>query len=229
MTAPAVEMAAWERAERDRLDAARCRDPKCEALPPNHVVGCPAVKVPDLTLPRHGCGFPSGSLGCQLAHGTARRVVTYGYGEGRRDLRPNVPEWVDVEIGTVPDAPEPRREVCGKPMRRDAQGEPRSCGRRPHEIGECRSAESLARKRSPVRPSPLGALVLEALASLGGAASAGQVRQAVARGGRVTGQRSITRTLRDLAAADPPRVDRLEGRRSPDGSARWRLLRTEER
>jgi hypothetical protein len=63
-------MPEWEAAERDRLDASRCPDPACRALPPNHLHGCALVPVPDPDAPRcpDGCGFPAGTLGARMAH-----------------------------------------------------------------------------------------------------------------------------------------------------------------
>ncbi|HXJ28559.1 MAG TPA: hypothetical protein VNH17_22795 [Streptosporangiaceae bacterium] len=59
----------WESAERARLDAARC--PECQALPPNHLVACGLIPMPDLTAERCGCEYVKGSLGCRLTHGGA--------------------------------------------------------------------------------------------------------------------------------------------------------------
>lgn len=38
--------------------------PECEALAPNHLVGCGRVRVPDPGRPACSCGYPVGSLGC---------------------------------------------------------------------------------------------------------------------------------------------------------------------
>ena len=61
----------WEKRERARLDAARCPDPKCGALPPNHLTGCGRQKLPDPAATRCRCGYVTGTLGCQMTHGGA--------------------------------------------------------------------------------------------------------------------------------------------------------------
>jgi hypothetical protein len=67
MTAPMPE---WERTQRARLDAKRCPDPSCRALPPNHTVLCSLAPVPDpgAQLCPDGCGYPEGTLGARMAH-----------------------------------------------------------------------------------------------------------------------------------------------------------------
>jgi hypothetical protein len=70
MTAPAV-VPDWEQAERARLDAARCPDPECRALPPNHLVRCGRIRVPDPDAKLcRTCEYPAGSLGCRFEHGS---------------------------------------------------------------------------------------------------------------------------------------------------------------
>lgn len=67
-----VVMADWERRERERLDAARCPDEECGALPPNHTVRCGKAKVPDPDATMCGnCEFITGSLGCRQVCGGA--------------------------------------------------------------------------------------------------------------------------------------------------------------
>jgi hypothetical protein len=56
----------WESDERARLDAARCTE--CHALPPNHLVDCGLIPMPDPDAERCGCTYPKGSLGCQMTH-----------------------------------------------------------------------------------------------------------------------------------------------------------------
>lgn len=72
MTAEALPLAdvpEWELRERARLEASRCPDPECAALPPNHVPGCSLQKLPDPSAePCPRCEFPAGSLGCRLGH-----------------------------------------------------------------------------------------------------------------------------------------------------------------
>lgn len=60
----------WERTELARLNALRCKDPGCGALPPNHTVLCRLAPVPDpgaRPCP-DGCGYPAGTLGARMAH-----------------------------------------------------------------------------------------------------------------------------------------------------------------
>jgi hypothetical protein len=67
----AVEPQDWETRERARLDANRCRNPECRALPPNHLVDCELAPMPDPDAERCECTYPKGSLGCRLTHGGA--------------------------------------------------------------------------------------------------------------------------------------------------------------
>lgn len=73
-----VHMDAWERRAREDLDARRCDDPKCKALPPNHTTECGKAKVPDLKAARHECGYALGSLGCRLEHGRRQSATPDG-------------------------------------------------------------------------------------------------------------------------------------------------------
>lgn len=70
MTALAIgEPQDWETRERARLNAKRCRNPKCRALPPNHLTDCELAPLPDPDAERcEGCEYPAGSLGCRMAH-----------------------------------------------------------------------------------------------------------------------------------------------------------------
>lgn len=40
----------------------------CDAPVPNHYLTCEDIPVPDLSRPGCPCGYPAGSLGCQLGH-----------------------------------------------------------------------------------------------------------------------------------------------------------------
>ena len=66
---PRPERERREAAERARLEAARCPNPACRALPPNHLDGCYLAPMPDPSRPRcPGCEYPAGSLGCRMTH-----------------------------------------------------------------------------------------------------------------------------------------------------------------
>jgi hypothetical protein len=58
----------WEVRELARLEANRCPDPECRALPPNHLTGCTRQRLPDPDAERHDCGFVLGTYGCRREH-----------------------------------------------------------------------------------------------------------------------------------------------------------------
>lgn len=76
-----IDMAAWERRERDLLDARRCDDPECRALPPNHTTECGKRPMPDPDAEKcPACEYPAGSLGCRMVHKRRQSAAPGGSG-----------------------------------------------------------------------------------------------------------------------------------------------------
>lgn len=77
-----IHIADWERRAREDLDARRCDDPECGALPPNHTTECAKRPMPDPDAEKcPACEYPAGSLGCRMVHKRRRPLTPDDSGE----------------------------------------------------------------------------------------------------------------------------------------------------